>query len=89
MLPATLVNKQRLTDWVHRQGLGPGTDPRYGTMMALRLNPDAIFLLSDGEFNGRDKNVHRIRRNRPIEALIDAERNTAIPIHTIPCSAAC
>ena len=52
-------------------------------MMALRLNPDAIFLLSDGEFNGRDKNAHRIRRNLPIEALIDAERKTAIPIHTI------
>lgn len=83
MLPATSANKQRLADWINGLGLGPGTDPRYGTLMAQRLDPDAIFLLSDGEFNGRSTNAHRIRGNVPIEQLIDTERTTVIPIHTV------
>ena len=62
MLRATSSNKHRLAMWVKTLTLGAGTDPRLGTMMALRLKPDAIFLLSDGEFNGQAKNLHAIRK---------------------------
>ena len=83
MISATNANKQRIARWINQLGLGAGTDPRYGTMMALRLKPDAIFLLSDGEFNGRDMNTHGIRGNPPIERLLEKYRKDAVPIHTI------
>lgn len=83
MLNATTKNKQRLAYWVNGLKLGGGTDPRYGTMIALNLKPDAIFLLSDGEFNGQNVNTHGIRGNVSIERLIQQNRKDAVPIHTI------
>jgi|GEM_PF-2447668 len=83
MLSATNANKQRVARWINGLGLGAGTDPRYGTMMALRLKPDAIFLLSDGEFNGREVNAHGIAGNPPIETLLHRQRKSKVPIHTI------
>ena len=83
MIAATDQNKQRVAQWVSTLGLGAGTDPRYGTMMALKLKPDAIFLLSDGEFNGQDVNTHAIPGNVPIETIIKRYRKDAVPLHTI------
>ena len=83
MLAATNANKQRVAQWINGLGLGAGTDPRYGAMLALRLKPDAIFLLSDGEFNGREVNAHGIAGNPPIETLLDRHRKSKVPIHTI------
>lgn len=83
MIRATKVNKQRIAMWINNMGLGGGTDPRYGTMMALQLKPDAIFLLSDGEFNGQEVNSHGIPRNPTIEQIIVRMRKDSVPIHTI------
>ncbi len=83
MIRATDSNKRRIAMWINALGLGGGTDPRFGTMMALKLKPDAIFLLSDGEFNGREVNTHGIRGNPPIETIIKKMRKGAVPIHTI------
>lgn len=83
MLSATNVNKRRAAEWVNSLGLGGGTDPRYGVMSGLKLKPDAIFLLSDGEFNGRAVNSHGIRGNPRIERIIEQQRNSMVPIHTI------
>jgi hypothetical protein len=83
MITATNANKKRLNEWVNGLGLGGGTDPRYGIMAALKLQPDAIFLLSDGEFNGRQVNSHGIRGNPSIERIIERKRQDAVPIHTI------
>lgn len=83
MIRATDSNKRRIALWINSLGLGGGTDPRFGTMMALKLKPDAIFLLSDGEFNGREVNTHGIPGNPPIETIIKQMRKGAVPIHTI------
>ena len=83
MISATPSNKQRLATWISKLKLGAGTDPRYGTVMALKLKPDAIFLLSDGEFNGQQVNTHGIPGNVPIETLIRKYRKDSVPIHTI------
>ena len=83
MIPATPSNKQRLSLWISNLKLGAGTDPRYGTVMALKLKPDAIFLLSDGEFNGQQVNTHGVPGNVPIETLIRKHRKNDVPIHTI------
>jgi hypothetical protein len=42
---------QKLRRWLNDVSLGPGTDPRQALSLAHRMNPDAVFLLSDGQFN--------------------------------------
>jgi von Willebrand factor type A domain len=48
--PADLKTKNQLTSWLHLIGPDGGTDPRPAMAQALTLQPDAVFLLSDGEF---------------------------------------
>jgi hypothetical protein len=48
--PADLKNKKQLSSWLNLIGPDGGTDPRPAVAQALGLQPDAIFLLSDGEF---------------------------------------
>ena len=83
MMRATAGNKKRLKSWVYQLQLASGTDPRLGVVTGLRLKPDAIFLLSDGEFNGRKKNRQRIPGNATTEQLIVFNRSADTPIHTI------
>lgn len=47
---ATPENKVRLKEWLWRDQANGGTDPRGGLKLAFKMNPDAIFMLSDGEF---------------------------------------
>jgi hypothetical protein len=42
---------QKLRDWIYGVSLGAGTDPRRSLALARRMKPDAVFLLSDGQFN--------------------------------------
>lgn len=53
MVPATPDNKARLRRWLASVKAGGGTDPRQALRLALELKPSAVFLLSDGEFNGQ------------------------------------
>jgi hypothetical protein len=48
--PADLHNKQLLTSWLRLIDPDGETDPRGAIQQALALRPDAVFLLSDGEF---------------------------------------
>ncbi len=47
---ATLENKARLRDWLWEGHASGGTDPRDSLKLAFKMKPDAIFMLSDGEF---------------------------------------
>ena len=47
---ATPENKARLKEWLWQDQAVGGTDPRSSLKMAFKMNPDAIFMLSDGEF---------------------------------------
>lgn len=53
LLPATPANQMRSLEWVATARTGGSTDPRDALMMALRLNPDVIYFLTDGEFSYR------------------------------------
>jgi hypothetical protein len=44
-------HQRQLNTWIHGVSLGPGTDPRRALTLARGMNPDALFLLSDGQFN--------------------------------------
>lgn len=50
MLKATRENKDRVREWLEHTRIQGGTDPRKSVKFALNMNPDAMFMLSDGEF---------------------------------------
>ena len=81
LVRATEQNKRRLRSWLSSIRTGSGTDPRMSIFRALQMQPSAIFLLSDGEFNGH----HRMRGlgvNVTVEDIVQSDEND-IPIHTI------
>lgn len=84
-IPATRENKERLQEWFKTISVGGGTDPREALFVAMSIAPDAIFLLSDGEFNPIQ---HERRKNRPFDVTLEAEELVEqmhrgyAPIHT-------
>jgi hypothetical protein len=58
MLPATPENKEKLRKWITTVHPGGNTDPREALYLGLALRPSAVFILSDGEFNGQ-RDGHR------------------------------
>ncbi len=70
---ATEPNKRNLIEWVNHNALpGGGTDPRSAMLLALSLQPDAIWLLSDGLF---DENA--------CEVIRAANPGGRVVVHTI------
>lgn len=49
--PATLENKRKYLEWCVNVKGGGGTDPRAALKKGLALQPDVIYLLTDGVFN--------------------------------------
>jgi len=49
--PATLANKRKYLEWCVNVKGGGGTDPRAALKRGLELEPDVIYLLTDGVFN--------------------------------------
>ncbi|MFM8262102.1 MAG: vWA domain-containing protein [Pirellula sp.] len=79
-LPPTAESIQRLNYWLNGINHGGATLPASSIGLALRLKPDAIFLLSDGEI--QDNTVADLRvYNRVTEEL--GKVKVAIPIHTV------
>jgi hypothetical protein len=70
-LPASADGKARLATWLRQIDADGATDPRGALALAVGMKPDAIFLLSDGEFPaGTAEAVARANRNRvPIHAI--------------------
>ena len=80
MIPATTQNKGRFQNWLGGVGMGPGTDPRNAVEIAISMQPDAIFMLSDGEFfserrDARPKTKDIVNRH--------IEEGTIVPINTV------
>ncbi len=48
---AELGHEKKLQRWIKDISLNSGTDPRRALSLANNMHPDAIFLLSDGQFN--------------------------------------
>jgi hypothetical protein len=85
MIPATTENKLRLKEWIDNIKLGSGTDPRVALSTSLRLKPSAVFLLSDGGFNGRNRRMNRelLQGNPTVEEVVVEHNQDGIPVHTI------
>ena len=77
---ATPANKMRLQEWIESVPMGPGTDPRRAVEVAIAMKPDAIFMLSDGQFSGElsgsgPKTLDIVQNH--------VRENTIVPINTI------
>ncbi|MGN6546658.1 MAG: vWA domain-containing protein, partial [Aureliella sp.] len=66
----------RLKRWLLTRRLGPATFPATAMMLALKMHPDAIFLLSDGEI--RDDTLWKLRTVNGFSS-----EHPQVPIHTI------
>jgi hypothetical protein len=84
MLPATPENKLKLQYWLATVSLGGHTDPREAILLSLRMYPSAVFLLSDGEFNGQKygKRSMMFAGNPSVHQLVAAGGSGRIPVHT-------
>lgn len=79
-LNATSENIDRLNRWVGSIVHGSNTLPASAIGIAMRLKPDAIFLLSDGEI--RDSTLEDLRfYNRRIDE--NGDMHVIVPIHTV------
>ncbi len=67
----------RVRRWLRSRTLGPATMPAEALRYALDLNPDAVFLLSDGELQDNSQLMLRL-----INSNVASERRQ-IPIHTV------
>jgi hypothetical protein len=85
MLPATPENKQDLFDWLATIQTGSSTDPRQALRLGLSMRPSALFLLSDGEFNGEQNrlNAGLLNGNPSVFEVIERHNRAQTPIHTI------
>jgi hypothetical protein len=75
---ATEAEISKTANWVNGAIAQSGTNPLPALLHALSLRPDAIFFLSDGQFDPQAINVLRAR-NRPSRRI----KMRQIPIHTI------
>lgn len=57
LVEASDENKEQFIKWVTKVGAGGRTDPRAAVKMAMLLNPDQIYFLSDGEI----VDIYRLR----------------------------
>ena len=73
MLPATPANLQRFNTWVSQLKVGSGTMPYRSVKLIMAMQPDTLFLLTDGNFNSGDKTV----------AYFNGSKTNGVKIHTI------
>lgn len=79
-LKASPDNVKKLGRWLNSVQLGSNTFPSTAVGIAMRLEPDAIFLLSDGEI--RDSTLADLRIWNRVKGD-DGEEKAKVPIHTV------
>jgi hypothetical protein len=79
LVPATDRHKKQLEYWLASIRPNGWTDPRGALVAAIHLEPDAIFLLSDGQF----RLANQPELGPAALALVQAENRNRIPIHTV------
>jgi hypothetical protein len=75
---ATQAQFSKTADWVNQARASNGTNPLPALLHALSMRPDAIYFLSDGQFDPIAVEILRIR-NKPTKRV----GHRQIPIHTI------
>lgn len=76
LIRATPENVTRFERWIEKAPLGYNTSPLESIKLAIALQPDAIFLLTDGEF--RDKTAAYLKRHNR-----KGDDRSATIIHTL------
>ena len=79
-LKAVSKNVDRLQNWIRSIQLGNNTLPASAVGIAMKLKPDAIFLLSDGEILDSTLQDLRIWNRKKAD---DGEAKAVVPIHTV------
>ena len=80
--PATTTNINRMVRWMHTVKTELRTDPYEAVKFALSLDPDAIYILSDGKFTDKGKTVRYLQNTNVIDDPEQGYRPRAV-IHTI------
>ena len=80
LIKATAENKAKIFDWLDRQRPDGDTKPWRAMRSSLRLQPNAIFLLSDGEL--KDDTVVQLRENNG-KIKRRGKVLDKVPVHTI------
>lgn len=80
LLKANEENKEKVAEWLDDQFPSGGTYPRQAIMAAVAAEPDAIFLLSDGEIQDNSREFLLAKNKRKSGEDGDYSR---IPVHTI------
>ena len=89
MIEATTNNKARFQDWLDDTTMGPGTDPRLALEIAIDMDPDAIFMLSDGAFvsermDDKPKTRDIINRHWSMGTIVPINTISLVVEETIP-----
>ena len=79
LVKATKKNRRDTTDWLETNEPIGDTRPWRSMYAALQLEPDAIFLLSDGEI--KDNTPEALRREN--QKTVGTATQPAVPVHTI------
>lgn len=83
MVNATEENKKKLTHWLRTMGAGGGTNPNSSLRMAVKLKPNAVFMLSDGEFTENNSKRAGVLKGGGDAISIAKFISGKIPIHAI------
>ena len=88
-IPATRENKIRLQQWVESVKMGGGTDPRRAIEVAISMQPDAIFMLSDGQFisemgDHQPKTLDIVRSHAAVGTIVPINTISLVVEDTIP-----
>lgn len=77
--------QKRFLEWTAKRQAGGGTDPRAALLQALRLQPDVIYLLTDGDFGFKIKqDLGKMVQNRvSIHTFAFGNRNSEAMLKTI------
>ena len=82
-IAATPENKDRLQRWLDRVKIGGHTDLSVALAIALSMEPDAIFLLSDGSFSMEIPAEFKFPGIRPdVKEIVERRNQANAPIHT-------
>ena len=77
LVVASVVNKNRYLRWAEQSFGGGSTNPVNALAMALRLEPSAIFLMTDGVFD------NPVQVFATVEQCLSGMSPGQVPIHTI------
>ncbi|HTN75554.1 MAG TPA: VWA domain-containing protein, partial [Pirellulaceae bacterium] len=82
-LPATGENIRRLDKWLPLVENEGRTDPYDAVKIALALHPDAIFLLSDGQFTDGGRTEIYLAEKNLFDDPLEGKRRPLVTVHTI------